>query len=141
MPMLEKFFKNKKGPSEMPVEKPLKRDTVYAYNHMKAVLEDGGLYDTESAEKVFSGKKSLRYYVPTSRVYFLTPHGRWFSAEEEVRTACDNIIDDGQGFIRIDKLIFAYSDLQVEREETIKALLGKHDYELYKQYFGEVEEA
>lgn len=114
---------------------------MYAYNHTKAVLEDGELYDTESAERIFSDEKSLRYLTPTSRVYFLTPCGKWFSAEEEVRVTCDVIIDDEQCPIRIIKLIFTYSNLRIEHKETVKVLIGKNDYELYKQYFGEVEEA
>ena len=143
MSILEKIFKNKKRLSENPEEdKPLKRDIVYVHNHMKAVLEDGRLYDTESSEKIFSDEKSLRYFAPTSRVYFLTPRGRWFSAEEEVRVTCGDIInDDAQCPIRIIKLIFTYSDLRIEHKETVKTLIGKNDYELYKKYFGEVEEA
>lgn len=142
MSILEKFSKNKKGLFEkLEEERPLKRDVVYAYNHTKAVLEDGNLYDTESAEKIFSDEKSLRYLAPTSRVYFLTPCGKWFSAEEEVRVTCDVIIDDEQCPIRIIKLIFTYSNLRIEHKETVKVLIGKNDYELYKQYFGEVEEA
>ena len=142
--MLEKFFKNKKRLSEkLEEERPLKRDVVYAYNHTKAVLEDGKLYDTESAERIFSDEKSksLRYLAPTSRVYFLTPCGKWFSAEEEVRVTCDVIIDDEQCPIRIIKLIFIYSNLRIEHKETVKGLIGQNDYELYKKYFGEVEEA
>lgn len=140
--MLEKIFKNKKGLIEtLEEEKPLKREVVYTYNHMKAVLEDGGLYDTESAERIFSDEKSLRYLAPTSRVYFLTPYGKWFSAEEEVRVTCSVIIDDEQCPIRIIKLIFTYSDLRIEHEETVKTLIGKNDYKLYKKYFREAEEA
>ena len=116
-------------------------DKAYEYHHKKAVLEDGKLYDTESAEKIFSDEKSLRYLAPTSRVYFLTPCGKWFSAEEEVRVTCDVIIDDEQCPMRIIKLIFTYSNLRIEHKETVKVLSGKNDYELYKQYFGEVEEA
>ena len=117
MSILEKFSKNKKGLSEiLEEERPLKRDVVYAYNHTKAVLEDGNLYDTESAENIFS-------------------------AEEEVRVTCDVIIDDEQCPMRIIKLIFTYSNLRIEHKETVKVLIGKNDYELYKQYFGEVEEA
>ena len=54
---------------------------------------------------------------------------------------CDVIIDDEQCPIRIIKLIFTYSNLRIEHKETVKVLIGKNDYELYKQYFGEVEEA
>mgnify|MGYP004458293993 FL=1 len=141
MSILEKFSKNNKRLVEkLKEEEPLKRDVVYAYNHMKAVLEDGRLYDTESSEKIFSDERSLRYFAPTSRVYFLTPHGKWFSAEEKVRVTCSVIIDDAQCPIRIIKLIFTYSGLRIEHEETVKTLIGKNDYEMYKKYFGEAEE-
>lgn len=142
MSILQKISKNKKRLLEkIEEEEPLKRDVVYEYNHTKAVMENGKLYDTESAEKIFSDEKSLRYLAPTSRVYFLAPHGKWFSAEEKVRVTCDVIIDDEQCPIRIIKLIFTYSGLRIEHEETVKTLIGKNDYELYKKYFGEAEEA
>lgn len=142
MSILEKIFKNNKRLIEkLEEEKPLKRDVVYEYNHMKTILEDGRLYDTESAERIFSDEKSLRHLAPTSRIYFLTPNGKWFSTEEEVRVTCSVIIDDEQCPIRIIKLIFTYSDLRIEHEETVKILIGKNDYELYKKYFGEAEEA
>ena len=83
--MLEKFFKKQKRSSEChPLEKPLAHDQSYEYHHKKAVLEDGRLYDTESAKKVFTDETSLKYIAlgkAMQRAYFLTPNGNWFSAK------------------------------------------------------------
>lgn len=145
--MLEKNFKNKKGDSHEADNgfwrKTLKRDRVYEYHHKKAVLEDEMLYDTESAKKVFADEASLEYIAlgrAMQRAYFLTPNGKWFSAKEEVET--ESITTDvGEYRIQATKTIYIYSDLRMEREDTVKILLGKNDCELYKKYFGEVEEA
>ena len=71
MSLLEKFFKNKKGFQEKlemhPLEKPLMHDKVYEYHHKKAVLEDGRLYDTESAKKGFYGRIKLEIYLVWSK--------------------------------------------------------------------------
>lgn len=145
--MLEKNFKNKKGDSHEVDNgfwrKTLKRDRVYEYHHKKAVLEDGRLYDTESAKKVFTDEASLEYIAlgrAVQRVYFLTPNGNWFSAKEKVE-AESGITDAGEYRIQVTKTIYTYSDLHIEQEATVKDLIGKNDYELYKKYFGEVEEA
>mgnify|MGYP004473464725 CR=1 FL=1 len=145
--MLEKFFKNKKGDSHEADNgfwrKTLKRDRVYEYHHKKAVLEDGRLYDTESAKKVFADEASLEYVAlrrATQRAYFLTPNGNWFSAKEEVET--ESITTDaGEYRIQATKTIHIYSDLQMEQKCKVKDLIGRNDYKLYKKYFGEVEEA
>lgn len=34
-----------------------------------------------------------------------------------------------------------YSDLRIEQKCKVKDLIGRNDYELYKEYFGEVKEA
>ena len=34
-----------------------------------------------------------------------------------------------------------YSDLRIEREDNVRVVMGKNGYELYREYFGEVEEA
>ena len=142
--MLEKFFKKQKRSSEChPLEKPLAHDRSYEYHHKKAVLEDERLYDTESAKKVFTDEASLEYIAlgrVTQRVYFLTPNGNWFSAKEKIETE-SGITDVGEYRIQATKTIYIYSDLRMEREDTVKILLGKNDCELYKKYFGEVEEA
>lgn len=145
--MLEKIFKNKKGDSHEADtgfwRKTLKRDRVYEYHHKKAVLEDGRLYDTESAKKVFADEASLEYIAlgrAMQRAYFLTPNGKWFSAKEEVETE-SGITDVGECRIQVTKTIYTYSELRMEQECKVKDLIGRNDYELYKEYFREVEEA
>lgn len=142
--MLEKIFKKQKRSFEFhPLEKPLVRDQSYEYHHKKAVLEDGMLYDTESAKKVFTDEASLEYIalgIAVQRVYFLTPNGNWFSAKEKVE-AESGITDVGEYHIQVTKTIYTYSDLQMEQKYKVKDLIGRNDYELYKEYFGEVEEA
>ena len=145
--MLEKNFKNKKGDScESGNDfwrKTLKHDRVYEYRHKKAVLEDGKLYDTESAKKVFTDEASLEYIAlgrAVQRVYFLTPNGNWFSAKEEIETE-SGFTDVGECRIQVTKTIYIYSDLRIEQKYKVKNLIGRNDYELYKEYFGEVEEA
>lgn len=142
--MLEKFFKKQKRSSEFhPIEKPLVRDQSYEYHHKKAVLDDGRLYDTESAKKVFTDEASLEYIAlgkAMQRAYFLTPNGNWFSAKEEVGTE-SGITDAGKCRIQVTKTIYTYSDLRMEQKYKVKDLIGRNDYELYKEYFGEVKEA
>lgn len=144
--MLEKIFKNKKGLSGKlethPLEKPLLHDKAYEYHHKKAVLEDGKLYDTETAKKVFTDESSLEYIALgriKHRAYFITRYGNWFSAEE-VETE-SGITDVGEYRIQVTKTIYTYSDLRIEPKYKVKYLIGRNDYELYKEYFGEVEEA
>nr|DAH38205.1 MAG TPA: hypothetical protein [Caudoviricetes sp.] len=145
--MLEKIFKNKKGDSREADNdfwrKTLKKDRSYEYHHKKAVLEDGRLYDTESAKKVFADEASLEYIAlgrAVQRVYFLTPSGKWFSAKEEIETE-SGFTDVGECRIQVTKTIYTYSVLRMEQEHKVKDLIGRNDYELYKEYFGEVEEA
>jgi hypothetical protein len=47
------------------------------------------------------------------------------SQEENTITTCIHIV---------------YGSLQIEEKENIKMLLGNKDIDLYKKYFGEVEE-
>lgn len=142
--MLEKFFKKQKRSSEChPLEKPLAHDCSYEYHHKKAVLEDERLYDTGSAKKVFTDEASLEYIAlgrVTQRAYFLTPNGNWFSTEEKIETK-SGITDAGEYRIQVTKTIYTYSDLRMEQKYKVKDLIGRNDYELYKEYFGEVEEA
>ena len=145
--MLEKIFKNKKGDSHEADNgfwrKTLKKDRVYEYHHKKAVSQDGMLYDTESAKKVFTDEASLEYIAlgrAVQRAYFLTPNGNWFSAEEKIETE-SGITDVGEYRIQVTKAIYTYSDLRMEQKYKVKDLIGRNDYELYKEYFGEVKEA
>ena len=97
----------------------------------------------QSAKKVFTDKSNSEYISLARRkcrAYFITPHGNWFSAEEETEIE-SGITDVGEYRIQVSKTIFTYSDLRIEKEATVKALIGKNDLELYRQYFGEVDEA
>lgn len=101
------------------------------------------LYDTESAKKVFTDEASLEYIAlgrAVQRAYFLTPNGNWFSAKEKIETE-SGITDVGDYRIQATKTIYTYSNLQMEQKYKVKDLIGRNDYELYKEYFGEVEEA
>lgn len=149
MSILEKFFKNKKGDfveqkeSQHPLEKPLTYDRSYITNHNAAVLEDGRLYNTSKAERVFADPdvEYICFGRERRRAYFLSPNGRWFSADETVECETEKITDVGTYRIQTTKIITTYKNLRIEKEATVKALIGKNDYELYKQYFGEAEEA
>ena len=142
--MLEKFFKKQKRPSEEPGEKPLNHYRTYVYYHIRTVLEDGKLYDTSASKKVFVDYTSLQevtFNVSKRRAYFLSPHGRWFSADEETEIKDEAIKDVGEFRMQIVKITITYSDLRIEQEDNVRAVMGKNGYELYREYFGEVEEA
>ena len=142
--MLEKFFKNKKGLSERPEEKPLDHYRTYIYHHIRAVLEDGKLYDTSTSKKAFIDYTSLQkitFNVSKCRIYFLSPHGRWFSADEEIEIKDETTKDVGEFRMQTVEIIITYNDLRMEREDNVRVIMGKNGYELYKEYFGEVEEA
>ena len=65
MSIFEKFFKNKKGgltvqdESQNLSDKIILNNEIEITNHKKSVLEDGRLYDTSKAEKVFSDPTSV----------------------------------------------------------------------------------
>jgi hypothetical protein len=142
--MLEKIFKNKKGSSEKPGEKPLDHYRTYVYHHIRTVLEDGKLYDTSASKKAFVDYTSLQevmFNVSKRRAYFLSPHGRWFSADEKTEIKDEAIKDVGEFRMQTVKITITYSDLRIEQENDVRAVMGKNGYELYREYFGEVEEA
>lgn len=150
MSILEKILKNKKGglvvqdESQNLSDKVILNNEIEITNHKKSVLEDGRLYDTSKAEKVFSDPTSvncIRFGRPRCRTYFLTKNGRWFSADEDTKRVSGKISEGERICIRDIKVFTTYSDLRIEGKYTVKDLLGKNDYELYKKYFGEVEEA
>ena len=60
---------------------------------------------------------------------------------QEKVEAESGITDVGEYHIQVTKTIYTYSDLQMEQKYKVKDLIGRNDYELYKEYFGEVEEA
>lgn len=142
--MLEKFLKKQKRSSEGPGEKPLDHYRTYVYHHIRTVLEDGKLYDTSASKKAFVDYTSLQevtFNVSKRRAYFLSPHGRWFSADEETEIKDEAIEDVGEFRMQIVKITITYNDLRTEREDNVRAIMGKNGYELYREYFGEVEEA
>lgn len=150
MSILEKILKNKKGglvvqdESQNLSDKIILNNEIEITNHKKSVLEDGRLYDTSKAEKVFSDPTSVNcicFGRPRCRTYFLTKNGRWFSADEDTERVSGKISEGERICIRDIKVFTTYSDLRIEGKYTVKDLLGKNDYELYKKYFGEVEEA
>ena len=65
MSILEKILKNKKGgltvqdESQNLSDKIILNNEIEITNHKKSVLEDGRLYDTSKAEKVFSDPTSV----------------------------------------------------------------------------------
>lgn len=142
--MLEKFFKKQKRSSEEPGEKPLDHYRTYVYHHIRTVLEDGKLYDTSTSKKAFVDYTSLQkitFNVSKRRVYFLSPHGRWFSADEETEIKDETTKDVGEFRMQTVTIIITYNDLRMEREDNVRVIMGKNGYELYKEYFGEAEEA
>lgn len=150
MSILEKILKNKKGglvvqdESQNLSDKIILNNEIEITNHKKSVLEDGRLYDTSKAEKVFSDPTSVNricFGRSRCRTYFLTKNGRWFSADEDTERVRGKISEGERICIRDIKVFTTYSDLRIEEKYTVKDLLGKNDYELYKKYFGEVEEA
>ena len=70
------------------------------------------------------------------RSYFVTTKGKWFSANERV-----DVYNKGEYPQEQTVVASTYDELRMENERSVKKLLGKTDFELYKQYFGEVEEA
>lgn len=142
--MLEKIFKKQKRLSEGPEEKPLDHYRTYVYYHIRTVLEDGKLYDTSVSKKAFTDYTSLQKITFTTskrRIYFLSPHGRWFSADEKTEIKDEAIKDVGEFRMKNENTTITYSDLRIEREDNVRVVMGKNGYELYREYFGEVEEA
>lgn len=123
---LEKFFKKQKEPVNIYV--PHMEETNPEVIHIQQVLEDGKLYSTEKAEKMFKYDK---------RVYFITPKKNMFSAGyRQYVTTC---MKEGSPKMFIDKV--EYTNLRIEEKIIVKMIIGKVDIELYKKYFEEPEEA
>lgn len=148
MSILEKFFKKQKGGLSVQDEKQNLSDKIILNNeiditsHKESVLEDGRLYDTSKAEKVFSepSVSCICFSKSRCRTYFLTKNGRWFSADEDTERVSGKISEGERICIQDIKVFTTYSDLRIEKKSIVKDLLGKNDYELYKKYFGEAEE-
>lgn len=145
MSILEKFFKNKKGLCKEEIQKPELKPRKYGklteIHHVKAVLEDEKLYNTETAERVFFGDaEQITFGRSIRRAYFITPHGRWFSAEEDMKVY-KTFVSYDEYELEDNVTEITYRKLEIENVLAIKHLLGKFDTGLYEKYFGEVEEA
>lgn len=141
MSILEKFFKNKKGASEIPEEKPSPKiiQNEPVITHAKAILSDGKMYDTSKAKEIVSVQDTVfAYGTIIYRTYFATENGRYFSANKtvDIRKSFNMPENTETQTIHID-----YADLRIESEPAVKEIIGKTDVGLYKKIFGEVEEA
>lgn len=143
MSILEKFFKNKKGDSEGTEEKPI-RPRIVQYKpvivHARAILSGGKMYDTSKATELIEIKEDVCFSLEETfyRVYLVTENGRYFSSRKTMgyRKECKPLenLEEYRRWIR-------YSDLRIESESAVKVVVGKTNIELYKQLFGEVDEA
>lgn len=131
MSLLEKFFKKQKEPVSA-----YDTNKYYAAHmeksspkviHAQQVLEDGRLYSTEKAEKIFEHDR---------RVYFITPKQNMFSAGYRQYTR--TFMTAGKLKAIVDQV--EYTGLRIEQKNTVKQIVGKIDIELYEKYFGEPEE-
>lgn len=145
--VLKFFSKKQKGVLEESEEKFPNAYTVKIrkedkITHAEAICVDGRLYDTKNAEKVFFNRENenyagFRYMTDCGKTYFVTAKGNWFSASTTIYKSTEEYQEENM--ITTSKKI-VYSFLHVEDKEKIKILLGNKDIELYKKYFGEVEE-
>lgn len=82
-------------------------------------IRNNKLYDTGKASVFYKGEQ---------RWYFITKKGNYFSAKK-TSVCSDNT------------MIYTFSDIELETEESIKDILSKYDVEKYQRLYGEVEEA
>ena len=132
--MLKFFSKNKKGTSEIRTvyenvgqESPAIRKLVKPI-HAKAILADGRLYDTQTATYVCEyGDLSL----------FVTKNGRWFGAKSKSELAGYSADENGD---RTAEYRVMYYGLECVDKFFVMQHLLYLSGDLYKKYFGEVEE-
>lgn len=132
--MLKFFSKNKKGTSEIRTvyenvgqESPAIRKLVKPI-HAKAILADGRLYDTQTATYVCEyGDLSL----------FVTKNGRWFGAKSKSELAGYSADENGD---RTAEYRVMYYGLECVDNFFVMQHLWYLSGDLYKKYFGEVEE-
>lgn len=132
--MLKFFSKNKKGTSEIRTvyenvgqESPAIRKLVKPI-HAKAILADGRLYDTQTATYVCEyGDLSL----------FVTKNGRWFVAKSKSELAGYSADENGD---RTAEYRVMYYGLECVDKFFVMQHLWYLSGDLYKKYFGEVEE-
>lgn len=132
--MLKFFSKNKKDVSEIRHdyenvghESPAIRKLVKPI-HAKAILADGRLYDTQTATYVCEyGDLSL----------FVTKNGRWFGAKSKSELAGYSADENGD---RTAEYRVMYYGLECVDKFFVMQHLWYLSGDLYKKYFGEVEE-
>ena len=132
--MLKFFSKNKKGTSDIRTvyenvgqESPAIRKLVKPI-HAKAILADGRLYDTQTATYVCEyGDLSL----------FVTKNGRWFGAKSKSELAGYSADENGD---RTAEYRVMYYGLECVDKFFVMQHLWYLSGDLYKKYFGEVEE-
>jgi hypothetical protein len=132
--VLKFFSKNKKGTSEIRTvyenvgqESPAIRKLVKPI-HAKAILADGRLYDTQTATYVCEyGDLSL----------FVTKNGRWFGAKSKSELAGYSADENGD---RTAEYRVMYYGLECVDKFFVMQHLWYLSGDLYKKYFGEVEE-
>lgn len=123
--VLKFFSENKKG---VPEAEPLYKNEIEI--HTKAILQDGRLYNTETATFVCDCQYGLRSL-------FITKNKRWFTALCNLQS-CGIRVDENGNLISEYKKV--YYNLNCASEEYAKEILSTISIELYKKYFGEVEE-
>ena len=132
--MLKFFSKNKKDVSEIRHdyenvghESPAIRKLVKPI-HAKAILADGRLYDTQTATYVCEyGDLSL----------LVTKNGRWFGAKSKSELAGYSADENGD---RTAEYRVMYYGLECVDKFFVMQHLWYLSGDLYKKYFGEVEE-
>lgn len=136
MSILEKFFKNKKEVPE-PEEKPTEIKEEVNIIHATEISSDGKLYKTETADFIIQEHfLFLDNNFSNVKAYFVTPKGNFFSA-----TAYAERHKREKDGTTVHELNIIYGDIKPEPPEVIKRVIGNANIELYKKYFGEVEEA
>lgn len=96
--------------------------------HAKAILADGRLYDTQTATYVCEyGDLSL----------FVTKNGRWFGAKSKSELAGYSADENGD---RTAEYRVMYYGLECVDKFFVMQHLWYLSGDLYKKYFGEVEE-
>ena len=148
--MFKFFSKNKKGVSESDFGTAEITPNVFRYEHKtnyfhkKAICEDGKLYNTETATEVVKfneGKASWDGWGHCTRTYFITAKGKWFSCWTLIQSRKWEIVKKvGDIDVKVEETDVTYMDLKLESAEKIKQILGATNIDLYKKYFGEVEE-
>lgn len=148
--MFKFFSKNKKGVSESQgfsseeiAHGVFRVEKKTNYFHKKAICEDGKLYNTETAIKVIElDKEKVNWFGSyRTRTYFITDKGNCFSCDTLVQVGVREHMEKvGDIDVKVEETDVTYIDLELESIQEVKRNLGSADIDLYKKYFGEVEE-